>query len=136
VVVPSLLILSTLTMGTVCSSETSVLTTATWRHIPKDGIPHIHHHENLKTYKIIIHCYNVTSRNGCTLVSSSFSLYIGRLCLCSNRVMSVYRPTEQFFPPLTCFFHSGSSWLVSPMPRMLAAKVLPSARHKINKMLQ
>jgi hypothetical protein len=36
--VPSLLILSALMMEAMCSSETSVLTRATRRHMPEDGI--------------------------------------------------------------------------------------------------
>jgi hypothetical protein len=31
-------------------SETMVLTRATWRNIPEDGILHSHRHENLKSY--------------------------------------------------------------------------------------
>jgi hypothetical protein len=38
-VVPSSLILVTLKMEAIRSSETSVLTRAKWRHIPEDGIP-------------------------------------------------------------------------------------------------
>jgi hypothetical protein len=48
-VVPSWPIFVTLMMEAVCSSETSVLTTATLRHTPKDGILYSHHRENLKS---------------------------------------------------------------------------------------
>jgi hypothetical protein len=49
-VVSSSLILSTLIMEEKRSSETSVLTRATWRHIQEDGILHSHRRENLKFY--------------------------------------------------------------------------------------
>jgi hypothetical protein len=39
----------TLKMEAVSSSETSVYTSSTWRHIPEDGILHSHRRENLKT---------------------------------------------------------------------------------------
>jgi hypothetical protein len=48
--VPSSPILSTPMTETIRSSETSVLTTATQRNNPEDGIFHSHHRKNLKSY--------------------------------------------------------------------------------------
>jgi hypothetical protein len=44
-IVPILLIVLTLMLKAVSSSETLVLTKTTWRHIPEDGILHSHRHE-------------------------------------------------------------------------------------------
>jgi hypothetical protein len=53
-VVHSLLILVTLMMEAMHSSEMSVLTTATPRNIPDDGIFHSHRCGNLKSYTLDI----------------------------------------------------------------------------------
>jgi hypothetical protein len=47
---PCVLILFTMTLEAIRSSETSILTKATLRSIPEDDIRHSHRRENLKSY--------------------------------------------------------------------------------------
>jgi hypothetical protein len=51
-------------MDTTDSSETSVLTSPKWHHIPEDGSLHSLRHENLKSYVVprIVPCYEVVCR--------------------------------------------------------------------------
>jgi hypothetical protein len=45
---------STLKMEAIRSSETSIRTRSTRRHIPEDGILRSHRRENLKSYKFVL----------------------------------------------------------------------------------
>jgi hypothetical protein len=59
-VVPTTLIIDTLMMQAISSSETPVPIRVTRRHIPEDGNLHSHRRENFKSYK---HFPNTLARN-------------------------------------------------------------------------
>jgi hypothetical protein len=63
---------STLKMEAIRSSETSVRTRSTRRHIPEDGIFHSHRRENLSSYKIFKLIFSLIKK----LLSLIFSLMI------------------------------------------------------------
>jgi hypothetical protein len=57
------------------SSETSVLTRATLRHIPEDGIPHSHRREYLKSY-VALTGYALQQRRNVSPVRYELDFYI------------------------------------------------------------
>jgi hypothetical protein len=73
-IVPSSLILSTLMVKVICSSEMAVLTRATWRHITEDGILHVNidHHDNLKSWNRLVCRYWRVGFTLCKEQDSSF----------------------------------------------------------------
>jgi hypothetical protein len=60
--VPSLLILFTQMMEIICSSKTSVVSRATGRHSPEDGILHSRHCENFRA-NIVFTCLHTTLKH-------------------------------------------------------------------------
>jgi hypothetical protein len=79
--VPCSLILLTLMMDAVRSSEMSVLTRATWRHIPEDSILHSHRCDNLKSY-IVLNIY---------LIYKLSILYVDYLYFYANYCYVIFR---------------------------------------------
>jgi hypothetical protein len=60
---------STLKMEGIRSSETSVHTRSTRRHIPEDGTLHCHRRENLKSYIRNMSCYKYVKANSSAFLS-------------------------------------------------------------------
>jgi hypothetical protein len=59
-------------MEAICSSETSILTRTTRRHIPEDDIPHSHRRENLKSYNISWRAHEIIALIPVSIVSSLY----------------------------------------------------------------
>jgi hypothetical protein len=74
-VVPSLPVLVTLMIEALNSSETSVLTRATWCNIPEGDILHSHRRENLKSY-IALTGWTLYRRRNVSPVKYQLGFYI------------------------------------------------------------
>jgi hypothetical protein len=96
----------TLKMKAIGSSETSVHTRSTQRHIQENGILHNHRCENLKSYKFIgplYNCYNISqitifdwtlsTSDHITLIHYSLSLSL-LYCILSSSVSQSYITTD------------------------------------------
>jgi hypothetical protein len=78
-VAPSSPILVTVIKEALSTSETSFLTRATWRNIPKDAILHSHRRENLKSY-INEHLFlTIDSHHMIALFTLTLFVYIVRI---------------------------------------------------------
>jgi hypothetical protein len=75
IVVPSPPILVTLMIEALSSSDTSVLTRATWHNIPEDTILHTHRHEDLKSY-ITLTGWTLYRRHNVSPVRYEIDFYI------------------------------------------------------------
>jgi hypothetical protein len=93
---------STLKMETIRSSETSVHTRSTRRHIPEDGILHSHRCENLESYlrKIVVKNFVTYTRIILLSLSSSMGWELGHLlahCGLIRHAVSSRIPSSSWF---------------------------------------
>jgi hypothetical protein len=69
------------------SSETSVLTRATWRNNPEDTILHSHRHENVKS-PMNLHC---NSSNNKIMLWHGYLLIISRYSIFRQKLITVWK---------------------------------------------
>jgi hypothetical protein len=93
-VVPNLLILSTLMMAAKCTSETSVLTRPTRRHIPEDGSLRSHRRKDLKSYETVMTLSIMLGQTGVVTFAGTsgyihFTFYLS-LCIYTRQNVTCY----------------------------------------------
>jgi hypothetical protein len=112
-VVPSALILFTLIMEAIRSSETSVITWATRCHIPEDGILHRHCRENKKILQKDVF---VTLLQSVPLQIYDFLVYslqqnILQTCIC---LIHVLLPFISYLPDcVACIIGPCNDWIIT-----------------------
>jgi hypothetical protein len=85
-------------MEALSSSETSVLTRATWRNISEDAILHSQRSENLKSY-IALTGWSLQQRGNVSPVKYELGFYIPEDILHSNRRENIKSYVLLSYPP-------------------------------------